>query len=134
MKQLLLSLAFAALAVPASATDFLVFTASTEHNVIFNNATVVARYDLRILDAQGGNLATVNLGKPAPAAPVAPATTGDITVNLSALPAYNALARVMVTMVVDAVGPGGVTASLPSAPFDHQTPPAATGQPSGQHR
>lgn len=120
-----------ALALAQTNPTSLVFTASPDHAIVVNGTPVLTRYDVVVKDGQGATVATVPLGKPTPAAPVPPATIGDITVP--ATPMNAALTRSgTYTATLVAVGPGGSTSSVPSDPFPFWAPPAATGKPSAR--
>lgn len=97
------------------------FTASPDHAAVDNGGTpLVTRYELA-LSRDGQDVARVDLGRPAPDA------QGAITVDIHStiLP----LAAGSYTAVVEAVGPGGVGASAPSAPFSLPGPMRAPTSP-----
>jgi chitinase len=83
-----------------------VFTASADHATNVNSYVVAIYRSTDPLTASP--VATRDIGKPTPSG-------GDITVDISTL--VNPLASGSYRVVVRAIGPGGTTASTPSATF-----------------
>ena len=133
MKKLLPLVFMLGLASPALAQDVrtLIFTASADHSVTLAGQPIVTGYqvDLMVGTPTGALAFSQSLGKPTPAAPVPPATVGDITIDLTQFPTYNALTRGQYVAFVTAIGPGGTTRSVASDPFTRFGLPAAPGKP-----
>lgn len=128
---LIIALLLMASAAHAQEPRTLLFTASPDHNAVLANQPVVTGYEARVLigTATGALAFTQALGKPTPAAPVPPATVGDISIDLSQFAVFNSLTRGVYVAIVNAVGPGGTTPSLPSDPFPRFGTPAQAGKP-----
>jgi hypothetical protein len=107
---------------PATNPTIVEFTASADHAVSGNGVPLLTRYLLELVDAAGATVSTKDLGKPTP-------VVNTITFSQLA-PVYAALPPQRYTVRIAAEGPGGVTRSPLSDPFDLIVrPPAAAGKP-----
>jgi len=106
-------------AVGAQTYTTVQFTASLDHNVVFNGVPVLTRYDLRIyLQGATAPIANYDLGKPTP-----DANNQIIAVNPSWF--VGLAMNVLHVARVAAIGPAGEGVSDPSLPFGSAAIPRA---------
>lgn len=96
----------------------IIFTASSDHNVVVAGTPVLDHYDFTVTATNplGVLVFTKNLGKPTPA------TNGDITADIGPDVA-NIVANGLYNGIVTSVGPGGSN-STPQVPFGRVGKPA----------